>query len=325
MKSFIFYPLFLALLVSGQVYAANGEVCAAPLRGASSALRDVPFGIARHEFYEDTKIVEGDVAAVKLLAKEVGVELDSAYFVDYVDGVFRKIRTEGGDPVQSGEKMAQFGKKLEPYIGKLSKDARKSAHYSIADAVASLEEFKAEEFKPVENLNWIRSNAPFVHTDDYLKYTEGYIDNHEPWTNHPWGGSVINLSDIRDGASHNMFPLQLNPHDMRHIHYGTGHPRPTAMYMKTARSHNHMRFMLEGAMYEGVDSVQFSHEQQIAKYMGDVRHLDLEEAMVFIARATKEDMDKIMDEAGIRSAMESGAQSHAAWTPTTTANPWIRK
>jgi hypothetical protein len=318
MKKFLFVALFLATgLLGSPAYSANGENCAVPLRSACSALRDVPGGIARHEFYEEAKIVSGDVAAVKQLARDLGVELDSEYFVDYVDGVFRKLKAEGGDPVQQGEKMAQFGKKLEPYIEKLSKEARKSAGFSIADAVMTLEEFKPEEFKPAERLNWIESHAPFVHSDDYLRYTEGYIDNKEPWTNHPWGGSVINLSDIRDGASHNYFPLQLNPHDMRHIHYATGHPRPLAVYMKTARSHNHMRFMLEGAMYEGVDSVQFYHETQIAQYMANTRHMDLEEAMVFIAKATKEEMDQIIDGANIRVAMESGATSHATWTPTT--------
>ena len=110
-------------------------------------------GIARHEFYSQAKILDEDLPVVKQAAKDYGVEgIDSPYFVDYVDGVFRKIKASETDPVVAGEKMAQFGTKLDAAIAKLAtREARKSANYSIADAVTTLEEFKPEEFKSPNN------------------------------------------------------------------------------------------------------------------------------------------------------------------------------
>ena len=149
-----------------------------------------------------------------------------------------------------------------------------------------------------------------------MKYVKGYIDNKPPWTNHPWGGGVLNQIDIRDGASHNMFPLQLNPHDMHHVHYAIGHPRPVAVYFKAARSHNAKRFVTIGAMYEGVDNVQYGHETQIAKYFAEQKGMDLEDAMVWIAKSTKADLEKLEDAAEIRAAIDQGAQELDNWAPS---------
>jgi hypothetical protein len=203
-----------------------------------------------------------------------------------------------------------------------SKEGRKAANYAIGDAVQTLEEFKPEEYKQAETLHWVDTQAPYVHTDDYLKYVEGFIDNKPPYSNHPWGGGLLNQVDIRDGASHNMFPLQLRigndaagSHDMHHFHYALGHPRPVALYFKTARSHNAARFVTIGAMYEGVDQVQYGHERQLAQYMATQMNMDLEDAMVYIAKAPKEDFDKLLDAAGIRSAIEAGANQLNGWAP----------
>jgi hypothetical protein len=314
-----------ALLIIGLILTTTFAVqaafsdCAVPLKRVSSALTRVPDGLSRHEFYEIAKIPDEDLAGVRQLASSYDVQLNSSYYADYVDAVFRKIKAQNGSPMESAEKMAQFGKRLESFIDKLaSRDAKKSANYAIADAVATLEEFKPSEFKEVPSMNWIDSRAPFVHTDDYMKYTEGYIDSKPPYSDHPWGGSVISLKDIREGATQNMFPLQLKPHDMRHIHYATGHPRGPAMYFKLARSHNNVRYAVESAMYEGVDTVQYGHESSIAQYMALTRHMDLEEAMVYIAKATKEDLDALIDGAQIRAAVTGASYGGAVfdgWAP----------
>lgn len=306
------------LAVAVPSFAASSGTCTRCLNGASSALHDVRGGLARHEFYEETKISAANLSAVKRIAKSFGADdVDSPFYIDYIDAVYRKIKASESDPIAAGEQMAQFGKKLDSLIGKMrSKIGKKAARFAVADAVTSLEEFKLSEFKSARSIQWIDSQAPYVDVKDYMKYVKGYIDDKPPWTTHPWGGSVLNQIDIRDGASHNMFPLQLNPHDMHHIHYAIGHPRPVAVYFKAARSHNAERFVTIGAMYEGVDNVQYSHEQQIAKYFAQQRDMDLEDAMVWIAKATKKDLDAMKDAAGITADIASGVQQLGDWAPT---------
>jgi hypothetical protein len=99
-----------------------------------------------------------------------------------------------------------------------------------------------------------------------------------------------------------MWPLYLE-HDMRHIHFAYGHARGVAHVFRSARGKYTRRFILMGAMYEGVDTVQYGHEVGIAKYFSEKMQMGLEDSLLWIAKAPKEELDRIVSDAMIEISM----------------------
>src|SRR5690606_21209524 len=153
-------------------------------------------------------------------------------YVDLVEAAYQRF---GAMPQGGAEAMARFGAQLEPFLAELPDVARRGVRYSIADAVMGLESFGASDF--VAQATHTLTDVPVgtIHPDDYLAYVRGFVENGAPYTTHPFsqGQGVLNITRMRDIASHNMWPLELQPHDFKHVHYALSHPRALGVYFKS--------------------------------------------------------------------------------------------
>ena len=95
-----------------------------------------------------------------------------------------------------------------------------------------------------------------------------------------------------------------------------GHPRAMAMYFKAARSIDPLRFVMMSTMYEGVDTIQYTHEQLLATHFDKTMHLSQEEAMVWIAKAPREDLLTLNRKLGITAKIDSQIAELKNWRPT---------
>lgn len=278
--------------------------------------------LGRHGFYDQVRVPESQLALVQAVAREFGVEgVQSSALFDDVSAAFKAIKSESASPLECGEKMAQFAKKLAPVIAKFeAAKARRAAEYLVADAVVTAEEFRPEDFKPAEGSRQTASvtsdtgelaeSAKFVHLKELRSFTD---------KNPPSGSEVLSSSDVRDGASHNFFPFQFHGHDMEQIHFALQHPRAVAVYLKAARGQNHLRYAVLSALYEGMTHSPFAHEKRLTRYFAEKRLLATDEAMIAVSKMPEAELNKLVEDAGVRSSIDAEVSAHAAWTPKSDA------
>jgi len=199
---------------------------------------------------------------------------------------------------------------------------------------------------PAEN-----NPAGVVHFKDYPRYAKSYVTGRGAYAKHingrptlsAWGnqnqgtkktlngltfrvngegrtfmesGGILSFSKYRDIVAQNMWPLYIQ-HDMRHIHYAYGHARGVSMVFRSARGRNHRRFIMMGAMYEGVDTVQYSHETALAKYMSEKMQMGLEDALLWIAKASKKEITRLIR--GAKISITEYQRELADYFPTVTS------
>lgn len=268
-------------------------------------------------------------------------------FDNAIDLVEFSIKKNGSlSPVEKGEEMAKFAKELNPLFEnmierfpkkgdvtnpdlvawRLRKDAIdevKSIKFKLAKSVMELEEFAAAEFITVEKEAFVITKGDnlekltHMQMSQYYEYSDSLMHSlfktnsgkEKLYENIDQGNlGVLQIGDIRDITSYNLWPMYLKRHDMNHIHYSTSHPMALGAMMKSTRSQNHTRYTMMAGLYEAVDYVQYSHETSLATFFGSklveknfngmTRNMDLEEGMLTIGLSTSEDLQKILTGAG---------------------------
>lgn len=218
-------------------------------------------------------------------------------------------------PLARAEKMAKFASALEKILSDLPKSKGRVVRYQLARSVLLLEAFKEEDFVETDSLASDRYKGAVVHLADYPVWVESYVKGVRPYSAEN-EGNILSVEDMRDLAAHNFWPVMMKPHDTRHVHYALGHPRGPVLYFMSARSMNHIRYGLMASMYEGVDTVQFSRETFLAQYFKK-KGYSLEEAMVYIGRATHAELKKIMKDTGIEEDIKSDfVEPMEGWKPS---------
>ena len=286
--------LFVALTLgalSNSSRAASSSVCNSLLTPSLPQFADISENAIPGKF----------VAKAQALAEKYGVEdFDGKNYVDLVDQVYRNIGTQRNFMAIAGaEKMAKFGMELDELLVGVPKDVRQATWFNVGYAVNDLEGFKESELLPsVKNADKM---AGLVGLDQYPSYAKGFVDSKPPYTNHVgWNtGSVLQIGEYRDVVSHNLWPLWLQPHDMLHVHFAYGHPKAVAVYFKATRSKNPKRFVMMAGMYEGVDTVQYTHEAALGLYFSKTMKMGLEDSMLWIGKASDAELDRVISEAGI--------------------------
>ena len=286
--------LFVALTlgaIPNSSRAASGAVCNSLLTPSLPQFADISENVIPKKF----------VQKAKDLAEKYGVEdFDGKNYVDLVDQVYRNIGTQRNFKALAGaEKMAKFGMELDELLVGVPSDVRQATWFNVGYAVNDLEGFTESEL--IKSSVNVDKMAGLVELDQYPSYVKGYVDGKPPYTNHVgWNtGSVLQIGEYRDVVSHNLWPLWLQPHDMLHVHFAYGHPKAVAVYFKATRSKNPKRFVMMAGMYEGVDTVQYTHEAALGLYFSQTMKMGLEDSMLWIGKASDAELDRVISDAGI--------------------------
>jgi hypothetical protein len=255
--------------------------------------------------------------SVAELASKYGVGDHQMFeFPTLVNRVEEVIKSGQGSALEKADQMARFGMELDPLLANLSQTAQRNLRFSVARAVQTFEAFAPGEYeaRPLRNieakpLNWI-------HFADYPEYVESYIEDKPPFSKViPDDRYALDIRGIRDGAANNMWPLLLDKHDVLHVHYALGHPKAAAAYFMSARSRAPLRFAFVSALYEGVDKVQYEYETQLCKYFKKTMKMDLEQALVYAAKAPLSELGRIASLAGAEVRLNQRVLELENWTP----------
>jgi hypothetical protein len=263
---------------------------------------------------------------VKALLKSYEVGDDEIKTVksyhDALNVYYEKVRGTGPTSVAKSEKMVSFGKELRVLYTEtdIGKEQIKDLDYVLGKRIMELEEYTPGEFKKVKNGQFALGKNKKLYHIDYKHYKE-YVLAFEAMPQLPLytnldrtGGTIISRQDIREIEAHNLFPVYID-HDMKHVGYALNHERYFPMLFAAARSKNHMRYVMMGALSEGVDLFQYDEEKAICRYFAKVKKLTLEEAMMWIARASTEDLDALANKIGQKSTFDDLAKVFDAWSP----------
>jgi hypothetical protein len=191
------------------------------------------------------------------------------------------------------ERMAQFAQAAEFSIAGMPDADQRALHFALANAVLLEERWRPSEFKQSFALFSDLGSGLVVHPAEYRRLIANYVDQTPLHKNIEYSGGILTVKTMRDLASHNLWPIFMRGHDILHVHYAVGHPRAAAVYFRSARSKNDLRFIMMGAMFEGVDTTQYGHESKLARYMAQTKGFDLEQAMIYIGMATDAELRRL--------------------------------
>lgn len=272
----------------------------------------------------DQRGIDNHLIAVKAVLKEHGVSDSIASniksFEEAINQGLLEIDKSSLSKLEKGEKFAQFGKALRNIyaISNLNPDEVKDLDFVLGRNVLRLEEFNASEFKQVEENAFALGKNTNLLNINYKQYKE-YVDSFE--TNTPpysildkSGGTIITRTDIREIEAHNLFPVYI-AHDMKHIQHGLYHERYMPMLFGAARSTNHKRYVMMAALAEGADTFQYTEERLICSYFRNVKQQTLEEGMMYLARATNQELDEIAATIGAKEIFDKTAKTFETWAP----------
>ena len=184
--------------------------------------------------------------------------------------------------------------------------------YNFAEQVSRLESFKISEYDKVTSHALTDPGYTLVSLTEYPKFAMALATNTQPPKKYGTGG-VLSVTDYRDILANNLWLFTLQGHDLKHIHYANAHPMATASIFRSARSKNHLRFILIAALYEGVDVVQYSYETAIAKHFSEMGY-SLEHGLLHLATAKQSELTAIAEKIGIDS--KYGNASLKDWKPS---------
>jgi hypothetical protein len=192
------------------------------------------------------------------------------------------------------------------------------ARYTLAENIAKLESFKLSEYEFVDTHALNAPGYTLVKLSEYPEFAMSLAKKTNPPK--PYGtGGVVTLQEYRDVVSNNLWLFTLHGHDLKHIHFAYSHPLAAASLFRTTRSKNHLRYFLTAAVYEGVDTVQYYFESRLARHF-DTLGYSLQEAMVFLASATQQQLVEITELIGVSIDHDQNLKSLREWKPRTLKN-----
>jgi hypothetical protein len=324
MKKPILLSLLLFITVSCSTIVNNGSdynrILAAT--GPSSCANLV------HAFFRtnEVEIPSGKLAKVKTLGKSIGLtqsEVDEIVSYDaMISSASKKIYADKGAGLEASDEMAKFFQKLRKFYADsdLSDQRIRDLDFVTVTRVLRAESYTVEEMvsqTAAEHIITKNSHLKHISLSEYKEFTLAFKRGEPPYSNLDMsGGTVITRTDIREIQAMNKFPVFL-AHDMTHIRHGFLNERYMPTLYEAARSKNHLRYVMLGALSEGADSFQYAEERAICKYFYD-KGMDLEEAMMYLGRAPMEEVKRIAEETGSASTFRDLASNFDNWSPKIT-------
>jgi len=218
---------------------------------------------------------------------------------DLVVMLANKAISLGGERSQQSDRIANISRAFDKVTAKLPLETRKLVNFTFAKAILDIEAFKEHEYVQGQSIAMVDKQMKYVHAKDFLKMTKSYIDKTEEYESVPaYGQGILTFKDIRDIEVYNLFPVELKGHDIRHVHFGSGHPLAVGVMWSSARSSVPERWLLMGALFEGVDTIQYGFETSLARLMHK-KGFDQETAMIEMSRYTNAELKALISEIGM--------------------------
>lgn len=272
---------------------------------------------SEQKFQKVFKFTEDEAPRVKEAIKPFGFEYNANQRT-LVKEALDKVKDRPGTALEKANIIAELGKVLKDIYKTRPLAERTLAEFNISEAVAELESFKPEEFQAADIHPVNNSTYTLVSLKEYPEFAMALAKRIAPPKRHGSGG-VLSIGQYRDIVANNLWLYTLETHDLKHIHFANSHPMATANFFRSARSKNHLRFVLMAALYEAVDTVQYSHEVAIsALFRNQGRYL--EDAMVYLGAATQSELNSIASAIGI-SENSSFLSSLKSWVPSYPKKP----
>ncbi|MGK0367936.1 MAG: hypothetical protein ACI9QD_001076 [Thermoproteota archaeon] len=300
----------------------------------------------------------------EIVTKHTGKAFNGSTFDEAIEAVYKHIDGMAGvKSIKKADKYAEFAKDLNPAFEKMiakfpevsketdgfllkwqarreAVDEVKTIKYGMVERLSMLEEFKKSEFKTIKKEKFLitQDNNQEVLTHMGIHDYEKYVDSYIHWRKKPNSAKaklfrkidegnlgILEIDEIRDINAYNLWPMYLKEHDMRHIHYGMSHPMALATVMQTARSKSHIRYTMMGGLYEGVDRIQYSHEQALNEWFSTAirqssavninRNMDLEESLMTIGLSSQKDLKKIAKSSDSWDDIQEFSEELKGWKP----------
>ncbi len=278
--------------------------------------KDKEIKLVEYPGVKDAKIINKNKSKVAAMLKSIGVpKLEGDSYFDSLNLAYHHIRRTVSDNIKAGDKLSRFAEQLRLLYKHLPDSEQRVLDATSARAVGKLEAFQPSEF--------LKSESFALHTysdklnmsfSDYKKYVQSYLKQTKAYEDVE-SGPLLSFEEYRDIVAHNLWPIYLKPHDMRHAHWAISHPLGLASIFSTYRSKNNFRYVIMSAMYEGVDRVQYTQETLLAKYMRMEMGFDMEQAVLYLGSSSNDTLEKIAKESGTYEEFMSQADEYKNWTP----------
>jgi len=321
-RKFIYLTLLLSL--SNNAYTKCSEYLREQIASRIGINpQSLQYQLKRFEFARYEVIKQGQVERVKSLTKKYGINtLSSKRFVDVINSVILKIIETNGQSLESAEQLAQFGFELRKIYKENGLETTTAIDSFLGVAISRIESYKSSEYQRGQSsvTSYLRlldtsNGGQLIRPNEYKKWVSSYVNKEGVYQSMlPSSHGVISFKDYRNLTANNLWPLFLKNHDIRHVHYSVSHPKVMAIILANARSKNHKRYFLLSALFEGVDTVQYTHERRLSKYFNS-KGLTLEQAMMYLSRATESELNKVIDESNINYRVNSFLQNMASFKP----------
>ena len=323
---FVFSTLLASqLLILGSLSINNAA--AAPrcsiraLLEESSRSESSGFHVSKLEGVENIKLKFSTIKKLKKVFEKYDWELSSTKITGIIEGAAELINGNSRTPsIERSNKMAEIGREiLKAASGDLNAAQTKMVTYLIAESVLRLEAIKMSEYKTDAELR-VFTKQSTIHINTFHDLTESYIDGTSKYADLPRDGDgLLKWPEIRGVYTNNSWIISLRNHDMYHVHYSYGHPYYLAVNLHTSRSINDRRYLIISSFWESVDTYRASYESAIANYFRN-KNMTAEEGMLFLGSATEKELDKIEQDVGLASTVNSSSELAYAggWRPTKT-------
>jgi len=215
---------------------------------------------------------------------------------------------KGGEIHEQSDRLALVSRTLDPMIKDLPLETRNLINFTFAKAMLSIEAFKDSDYVQADTIPMISKQMKYVHAGRFLTFTKSYIDHTEEYESIPvTGNGILAFKDIREIEVYNMFPVEFKGHDVRHVHYASGHPLAVGVMWASARSSVADRYALMGGLFEGVDTAQYGWERSLTSSMKS-RGFDLQTAMIEIGRMPYAELRQLTAQVGAQYVVDISTQ-----------------
>jgi hypothetical protein len=312
-STFKLIAVFIALAITLQ---SQNAVC-----GVHSWVRScaVSLGLAKkpearilpiYDVQKGIIIPERFSSQVDLIAKKyglVGYSSAGTEVIDLISKIYLATAESKLSPSKKLDRMRELGIDLSLAFENLTRKEQSIIDFSIANAILMLDRYEPSDFVSLsKSKKFFPEKNVYVGLsfDRYLQTVYDAINNYNFYNslfkNVQPNDEYINVVHMRDYAIYNLWPLGYAHHDIRHARFILGHPLVGALYFRAARAKNSLRFILMSMMFEAIDTNKELDELRLAKYMSFNTHFTVDEAMIYIAKASDDDLNRLVRKAGLK-------------------------
>lgn len=295
--------LLAAALALATLFGSNHTQAADQCASVFETIENVSgFRPDRNKAYENSKLTTEQVDLINERLFQLGIEkVSGTETATVIKKLVENIKVKKLEKDAALDLIGDLAVKIHSKLGKGRDRNKLQIMSSFVDAISEFESWKPTDFKRSNKLAMVAKDVKFVSIQELHEYVESYVKRDDgAYSKIPdHGQGILEVKDIRDAASHNLWVLEMKGHDMKHGHFLLGHPWAANAYFKTARSTLPNRLAIIGGLFEGVDVAQYSWETQITSHFKRSKRMGLEEAMLYVAMISPKKLHELEKQIGL--------------------------